>query len=70
MSLLAATWTGAIASVGLLLGAVVTAMYAVRAFGEQRRLTAEQVKEIRQSLEDRMRDRWVAVTTQLDTATD
>ena len=65
MSLLAATWTGAIASVGLLLGAVVTAMYAVRAFGEQRRLTAEQVKEIRQSLEDRMRDRWVAVTTQL-----
>jgi hypothetical protein len=65
MSLVAATWTGAIASVGLLLGAIFTVLYAARAFGEQRRLTGEQVKEIRQSLEDRKRDRWVAVTAQL-----
>jgi hypothetical protein len=37
MSLLAATWTGAGATVGLLLGAVITSIFAIKAFGKQSR---------------------------------
>jgi hypothetical protein len=47
MSLLMATWTGALASVGLLIGAAITAWYARRAFREQSQevaLLQEQVK--------------------------
>ncbi len=56
MSLLVATWTGAIATVGLLAGAGVTAWYARQAFREQ----AEQVKILREQadrdLDQRRRD--------------
>src|SRR6266568_2255038 len=56
MSLLVATWTGAIATVGLLAGAGVTAWYAHQAFREQ----AEQVKILREQadrdIDQRRRD--------------
>jgi hypothetical protein len=47
MSLLAATWTGASASVGLFIGAIVTAVYAIKAFrkqSEEVRLLQQQAK--------------------------
>jgi uncharacterized protein YjbI with pentapeptide repeats len=65
VTLLAATWLTAFATVGLLVGAGFTAWFAGKAFRKQRDLTAEQVKEIHQSLEDRKRERWVWVTAQL-----
>src|SRR5690348_10614009 len=56
MSLLVATWTGAIATLGLLAGAGITAWYARKAFREQ----AEQVKILREQadrdIDQRRRD--------------
>jgi uncharacterized protein YjbI with pentapeptide repeats len=65
VTLLAAAWITAFATVGLLVGAGFTAWFAGKAFREQRELTGEQVTEIHQSLEDRKRERWVWVTAQL-----
>jgi hypothetical protein len=56
MSLLVATWIGALAIVGLLVGAAFTAWYARRAFREQ----SEEVKilwqQAERDIDDRRRD--------------
>ncbi len=48
MSLLAATWTGAGATVGLLLGAVITSIFAIKAFVKQ----SQEVGLLQQELAD------------------
>jgi hypothetical protein len=48
MSLLAATWTGAGATVGLFLGAVITSIFAIKAFGKQ----SQEVGVLQQELAD------------------
>lgn len=53
MSLVAATWTGALATIGLLAGAALTAWYARKAFREQ----SKEVKILQQQAERDMDDR-------------
>lgn len=48
MSLLVATWTGAAATVGLLLGAVITSIFAIKAFDKQ----SQEVGLLQQELAD------------------
>lgn len=56
MSLLAATWTSAIATVLLVIGAVVTALYARNAYREQSRQTREVREQTRLLQEQANRD--------------
>jgi hypothetical protein len=67
------TWITAIATIGLLIGAIVTAMYAIRAFNtqsdqlnEQRDINALQAKELDASLRERERVRRTAERDQAD----
>jgi hypothetical protein len=66
-------WITAIATVGLLIGAIVTAIYAARAFGkqseqlrDQREIGALQAEDLRESLRERTRLRQVAERRQAD----
>jgi hypothetical protein len=55
MSLLAATWTGASASVGLFIGAIVTAVYAIKAFRKQSEEVRLLQEQARRDIEQRRR---------------
>jgi hypothetical protein len=61
MSLLAATWTGVGATVGLFLGAIVTARYAIKAFRKQ----SEEVQLLQQQAERDIEQRRRAQPTQV-----
>jgi hypothetical protein len=56
MSLFAATWTGAIPTIGLLIGAAVTDWYAHKAFGEQSAEGWPLQKQAERDIEQRRRD--------------
>jgi hypothetical protein len=56
MSLLVATWTGALATVGLLIGAGITAWYAKKAFREQSREVALLQEQVKNEQRDRARE--------------
>lgn len=63
----APNWISAVATVGLLIGAIVTARYAIKAFGkqseqlkDQRDINELQAKDLEASLEERKRLREVA----------
>lgn len=67
------TWITAIATVGLLIGAIITAIYAIKAFREQaeelenqRQVNELQAKDLEESLEERARLRQVAEREQAD----
>jgi len=70
MSLVAATWTGAIATVLLVLGAVATALYARNAYREQSRQTGEireQTRLLQQQADRDIKQRRRAQATQVFT---
>jgi hypothetical protein len=61
------TWISAIATIGLLIGAIITAKYAIKAFGkqsqqleDQREINKLQARDLESSLEERKRLRQVA----------
>ena len=56
MSLLVATWIGALATVGLLVGAGITAWYARKAFREQSHEVALLQEQVKNQQSDRTRE--------------
>ena len=66
MSLQAATWTGAIATVGLVIGAAVTAIFAIMAFHKQ----SEEVRVLKSEAARAMGERRRAQATQIFTWAD
>jgi hypothetical protein len=69
----ASAWITAIATAGLLIGAIITAVYAVKAFGkqaqeleDQREVGALQAEDLRESLKERTRLRRIAEREQAD----
>jgi Na+/glutamate symporter len=56
MSLLVATWTGAVATVGLLIGAIVTSVFAIKAFRKQSEEVALLQAQVKDQQDDRARE--------------
>jgi hypothetical protein len=57
------TWISAVATLGLLIGAIITAIYAVRAFGEQSKEVAILAKQNDRDVAERHRDQGARVYT-------